>query len=131
MTVCPVLVCSMPSLLCVLDSVVVQGIWPKEADGTDINAVDRSHSQKLLATADDFGRVSVFNYPVTEKVCANRISQYRYADDCLCWQGLPTVQGRGHSSHVTNVRFNSDDSYLLTTGGNDKSLFQWRVTPIK
>jgi WD40 repeat protein len=46
----------------------VQGIWPKEADGTDINSVDRSHSQKYLATSDDFGRVNIFNYPCLEKV---------------------------------------------------------------
>ena len=46
----------------------VQGIWPKEADGTDINYVDRSHSAKYVATADDFGKVKVFNYPCLEKV---------------------------------------------------------------
>ncbi len=46
----------------------VAGIWPKEADGTDINSVDRSHSGKLYATADDFGKVKVFNCPCVEKV---------------------------------------------------------------
>lgn len=88
----------------------VQGIWPAESDGTDINSVARSNSNKFVATADDFGRVKVYNYPVLDK-------------------GLTPVQGLGHSSHVTNVRWNSDDSYLLSTGGNDKSLFQWKVVP--
>ncbi len=44
------------------------GIWPKEADGTDINSVDRSHSGKFYATADDFGKVKVFNAPCIDKV---------------------------------------------------------------
>ncbi|CAM9091728.1 unnamed protein product, partial [Phaeothamnion confervicola] len=35
----------------------VQGIWPPCADGTDVNAVDRSASGVVLATADDFGCV--------------------------------------------------------------------------
>ncbi len=38
----------------------VQGIWPPAADGTDVNAVHRSPDNKLLATADDFGRVKLF-----------------------------------------------------------------------
>ncbi|EDO31013.1 predicted protein, partial [Nematostella vectensis] len=36
---------------CVLGYPVL-GIWPKKADGTDINSVDRSHSRTLLATGD-------------------------------------------------------------------------------
>jgi len=86
----------------------VQGIWPAESDGTDINAVDQSHSGGLLATADDFGKVKVFNYPCLSK-------------------GNKFVEGKGHSSHVTNVRFTQDDSHMLTTGGNDRSVFQWRL----
>lgn len=35
----------------------VMGIWPKDSDGTDINACDRSPSCKHLATADDSGKV--------------------------------------------------------------------------
>ncbi|CAM9501528.1 unnamed protein product, partial [Heterosigma akashiwo] len=87
----------------------VQGIWPEEADGTDINSVDRSKNGKLLATADDFGNVRIFNYPVVEKE-----AQF--------------IAGKGHSSHVTNVRFNADDTYLLTTGGNDRTVLQWKLT---
>ena len=32
-------------------------------DGSDVNAVDRSPSGKLLAVADDFGKVSIYRYP--------------------------------------------------------------------
>ena len=34
----------------------------------------------------------------------------------------------GHSSHVTNVAFSSDDSHVLSTGGDDRAVFQWKVT---
>ena len=38
----------------------VMGIWPKDSDGTDVNAVDRSHvGGRHLVTADDFGKVKV------------------------------------------------------------------------
>lgn len=33
----------------------------------------------------------------------------------------------GHSSHVTNVTFLYDDSYLVSTGGKDMSVMQWRI----
>ena len=32
----------------------------------------------------------------------------------------------GHSSHVTNVRFSKDHSRILSTGGADHAIFQWR-----
>ena len=32
----------------------------------------------------------------------------------------------GHSSHVTNCRFTSDKSRVITTGGADHAMFQWR-----
>uniref|UniRef100_A0A2K6SX89 EMAP like 2 n=1 Tax=Saimiri boliviensis boliviensis TaxID=39432 RepID=A0A2K6SX89_SAIBB len=48
----------------------VFGIWCEGADGTDINAVARSHDGKLLASADDFGKVHLFSYPC----CQPRVS---------------------------------------------------------
>uniref|UniRef100_A0A8C7QYT8 EMAP like 1 n=1 Tax=Oncorhynchus mykiss TaxID=8022 RepID=A0A8C7QYT8_ONCMY len=33
----------------------------------------------------------------------------------------------GHSSHVTNVNFLFDDSCLVSTGGKDMSVMQWRI----
>ena len=41
-------------------------VWPSGADGSDINEVDRSPSMSLVATADDFGDVKIFNYPVPQ-----------------------------------------------------------------
>ena len=37
--------------------------------------------------------------------------------------------GVGHSSHVTCVRFLHDDSSLITVGGNDSSIMQWKLVP--
>uniref|UniRef100_A0AAQ4NZC0 EMAP like 2 n=1 Tax=Gasterosteus aculeatus aculeatus TaxID=481459 RepID=A0AAQ4NZC0_GASAC len=84
------------------------GVWPDGADGTDINAVCRSHNGSLLASADDFGNVNLFSFPC---------SQPR----------APSHEGRGHSSHVTNVAFLHDDSHLLSTGGKETSILQWAV----
>ena len=86
----------------------VRGIWPEESDGTDVNACARSQSSQLLATADDFGKVKLFLYP------------------CI----VPRAQPRpytGHSSHVTNVAFTEQDRWLISTGGNDRAVFQWQV----
>ncbi|XP_023684063.2 echinoderm microtubule-associated protein-like 1 isoform X2 [Paramormyrops kingsleyae] len=86
----------------------VFGLWPEGSDGTDINAVCRSNEKKLLVTGDDFGKVHLFSYPC---------SQFR----------APSHVYGGHSSHVTNVNFLFDDSYLISTGGKDMSIMQWRV----
>jgi WD40 repeat protein len=72
-------------------------------DGSDINAVDRSinsyaKNMKLLATGDDDGKVNIFEYP-----CVSKNSD--------------SVKGKGHSSHVTNVKFTKQDELLLSTGG--------------
>ncbi|XP_031719367.1 echinoderm microtubule-associated protein-like 2 isoform X2 [Anarrhichthys ocellatus] len=84
------------------------GVWPEGADGTDINAVCRSHDGSLLASADDFGKVHLFSFPC---------SQSR----------APSHECCGHSSHVTNVAFLHDDSHLISTGGKDASILQWGV----
>ncbi|XP_051718038.1 echinoderm microtubule-associated protein-like 2 isoform X1 [Ctenopharyngodon idella] len=84
----------------------VFGIWPEGADGTDINAVCRSHDNNLLASADDFGKVHLFSNPCSQP----RAPSHIYG---------------GHSSHVTNVAFLHDDSHLLSTGGKDTSILQW------
>jgi len=42
------------------------GIWPEGADGTDVNHCERSHDGRLMATADDFGKVKLYSYPVIQ-----------------------------------------------------------------
>lgn len=74
-----------------------------------INAVARSHSWKIvpvLASADEYGRVKIFNYP-----CVSA--------------GAPDKCYKGHSSGLTNIKFSNDDSYCITTGGIDKCVFVW------
>ena len=45
------------------DAVVVPGVWLEGSDGTDINALCRSHSERMVAVADDFCKVHLFQYP--------------------------------------------------------------------
>ena len=58
-------------------------------------------------TGDDFGRVKLYWFP------------------------LPTSNGNkskdygGHSSHVPNVGFTSNNEYVISVGGNDKAVLQF------
>lgn len=87
----------------------VLGIWPENADGSDINTCSRAHNQKLMATGDDFGKVKLFSYPT----CQPKSLNHSYG---------------GHSSHVTNVDFTPDDTRLISLGGRDCSIMQWAVS---
>ena len=83
-----------------------QGIWPPCSDGSDINSVDRSNQKNYLVTGDDFSKVKLFKYPVCEK--KQIYNSYK-----------------GHSSHVTGVKWSFDDKYIISTGGLEKSIIQW------
>ena len=122
----------------------VMGIWPKSkpgekaADGTDINACDRGpvpgrdamgrrNKGELLAVVDDSGRVKLFNYP-----CVVKHAPFRRME----WHDRPGLARKAvgdcvgyvaHSSHVTNVRFANDGAHVVTVGGFDRAVMQWRV----
>ncbi|TRY85650.1 hypothetical protein DNTS_008799 [Danionella cerebrum] len=83
-------------------------VWPEGSDGTDINALIRSHSRKVIALADDFCKVHLFQYPCSRP----KAPSHKYS---------------AHSSHVTNVSFMHNDSHLISTGGKDTSIMQWRL----
>ena len=42
------------------------GVWPETIDGTDLNCCAKSNDQKLVATGDDFGKIKLYSYPVTQ-----------------------------------------------------------------
>ncbi|KAI3362845.1 hypothetical protein L3Q82_001894 [Scortum barcoo] len=88
----------------------VTGIWPKYSNLTDINAVDANHAAAVLVTGDDLGLVKLFRFPCLRK-------------------GAKFKKYIGHSAHVTNVRWSHDLQWVLTTGGADHALFQWRFLP--
>jgi WD40 repeat protein len=88
------------------------GVWPDSSNGTDVNAVARSHDRKYLASADDFGHVKLFTYP------------------CVV-EDAPFKTYHGHSAEVASVRFMHGDSHVVSVGGNDRSVLQWRVAPVR
>jgi len=90
-----------------------QGIWQPGMDATDVNAVDRTREPVvddvlLQATATDNSGINVFRYPSPREAA----------------KPLKVI---GHTSHVTNVRFTRGNT-LVSTGGNDSSVMQWKIT---
>ncbi|XP_053730292.1 echinoderm microtubule-associated protein-like 6 isoform X1 [Synchiropus splendidus] len=88
----------------------VSGIWQKYSNLTEINAVDANHSAAVVVTGDDCGLVKLFRFPCLRK-------------------GAKFKKYIGHSAHVTNVRWSHDLQWVLSTGGADHALFQWRFQP--
>lgn len=85
----------------------VQGIWPKHSDGTDVNGCSRSKDGRVIATANEDGIVRMFRYPSD----VGRGDHKTYV---------------GHSFHVTKCCFSFNDEFLITIGGEDRTILQWR-----
>lgn len=86
----------------------VQGVYPPYADGTDINAVARTNDGSLVVTADDFGQVKLFRYP------------------CAASGAATPKTFSGHAAHVTKVAVSHADDYVMSAGGRDRCVFQWK-----
>lgn len=67
-----------------------------------------SPSRGLVVTGNDDQKIRLFKYPVIvpKQVCKEYV---------------------GHSSHVCKVRFSLDERYLLSVGGNDRTIIVWEV----
>ena len=75
----------------------------------DINACHRSNDGTTLVTGDDLGLVKLFSFPCP--VPRDTADFHKYL---------------GHSAHVTNVTFSKNingPSYVVSIGGEDKSVF--------
>lgn len=59
-------------------------------------------------TSDDFGHVRLLNCPSLIEHAPARVYP-------------------GHSSHVMCVRFSPDDKRVVSVGGKDRAVFQWRT----
>ena len=114
---------------------------------TDINSSETSPQCGLAVTADDFGKVKLFNTP-----CIKWNAPYCTWKDAVfcvcpvgCWSKRANVVfffffpcivdmqdvHRGHSSHITNCMWNCDSSRVISTGGNDRCAFVWRVVDVQ
>ncbi|ORX90940.1 WD40 repeat-like protein [Basidiobolus meristosporus CBS 931.73] len=76
--------------------------------GREIYAVSRSPRGNVLVSGNTRSQVKLYSYPA-----------YR--------ENAPAKSYKGHSSFVTNVAFSCDGEYVLSTGGMDGCVIQWKV----
>lgn len=84
-----------------------QNVWDTDQDGSDVNSID-VFQNKLVATGDDYGNVNLFRYPVLDPMNERR-------------------RVGGHSAHVCNISFTPNGKYLISVGGGDKAIVQWKI----
>lgn len=90
-----------------------QGIWApqKFVNKLNVNTVDRytdSKNTALIISGDNYGRIRLYRYP-----CITKGSAY--------------FEFRGHVTNIRNVRFHPKFPYVLSCGGDDRCIFQWRM----
>ncbi|EKX46964.1 hypothetical protein GUITHDRAFT_107314 [Guillardia theta CCMP2712] len=91
----------------------LKGIWPTGCETSTVSAVDVSKGRgdvQVVVTGDKLGHVKLFRSPC----CADKAKYRSYI---------------GHASHVRNVMFSRDNDYVISLGGHDNSIFQWRYLP--
>ena len=74
----------------------------------DLDRKRRRQSKcKLLASADNKGIVRIHNYPALKEHAHHYYS--------------------GHSMQVSAIQWTADDQCLVSVGGADRAVFQWRL----
>eukprot|EP00667_Euglena_gracilis_P002316 EG_transcript_2314 len=84
----------------------VQGVWPANADPSDVLSVARAAEQDACCSGQADGFVRVFRWPAVAPQA-------------------PARQYRGHGTGVVAVRFTARDERVVSAGGT--SLLVWRV----
>ncbi|KAK9711895.1 Echinoderm microtubule-associated protein-like 5 [Basidiobolus ranarum] len=84
------------------------GVQESWMNGRDIYAVSRSPRMNILASGNTRSQIKLYAYPAYQ-------------------ENAPSKTYQGHSSFVTNVGFSCDGEYLISTGGMDGSVMQWKV----
>ena len=92
----------------------VQGIWKqKDKKPQQVVTVDRSNAQffkeyPIIAVGEEDGKVKLYKYPCVQPTASS-------------------VESRGHSSFISNLKWTADDRYLISTGGLDQTIIIWEV----
>jgi len=84
-----------------------KSIWGPGYSLSDINAVAVSPSERTLITGEDDGCIRMFRYPAV-------------GDE------MQSLVFPGHSSAIQGIVFSHDERYVLSVGGYDLCIFQWR-----
>jgi len=84
-----------------------QGLYQPGFDGTDLNDATLTSDHRLIITGDDYGTIRIHNYPAIDPT--NHVSY------------------GGHAEFVQGVELLRDDSQLITCGGEDMAIFQWKL----
>ena len=84
----------------------VKALLPELNKQIDISSVCRSQNKKTIAFGKNSGKIKIYRYPCVAK--------------------LPSHKAYiGHSSLVSNVKFFSEDRYLISTGNRDNTILIW------
>jgi len=82
------------------------GAWSD--GGAEVTTAARNSKETLLVTGENTGRLKLFRYPAAQRKQVHRVF---YA----------------HSGPLTKARFTADDAYIVTSGGPDQTIIQWRL----
>lgn len=89
----------------------VKGIWSgcyNEGDIKSIDIMNYSNENRIAAIGDNYGNIKLFDFPSFKP----NASYNRFV---------------GHSSCVSNVKFNAKGDHLFSIGSKDKTILQWKV----
>jgi len=85
----------------------VQGLYQPGFDGTDLNEATLTRDRRFVISGDDYGTVRLHNYPAIDP--ENHIGY------------------GGHAEFVQAVAVTYDDSQVISIGGEDMAIFQWKI----